>query len=97
MATFPAFSLGSSCGLACTDAVGPGNTTANPKIVATGPYQNMHGPGSPCLNRGLAFPWMTHRDDIRSRDRNGRQRVIDGRVDMGALEAPIFGTMLTLR
>lgn len=86
-----------SCGLACTDAVGPGNTRANPKIVATGPYQNMPGPGSPCLNRGLAFAWMTDRADIRSRDRNGRRRVIDGRVDMGALEAPIFGTMLTVR
>ena len=86
-----------SCGLACTDAKGPGNTTANPKIVAAGPYQNMPGPGSPCLKRGLAQPWMTLPADIRSRDRNGRRRVIAVRVDLGALEAPVFGTMLTLR
>ena len=86
-----------SCGLACTDAVGPGNTRADPKIARTGAYRLLPGPGSPCLNRGLAFAWMTDRADIRSRDRNGRRRVIDGRVDMGALEAPIFGTMLTVR
>lgn len=86
-----------SCGLALTAAMGPGNTTKNPRIATSGDYRYIPAPGSPALNSGMAFSWMTDPGDVRARDRNGRRRVIGTEVDMGALEAPIFGSMMIVR
>ncbi len=86
-----------SCGLACTEAKGPGNTTKDPRLLTASAERWLPGPGSPARNSGLALPWMSDPADFRSRDRNGRLRLIGPGVDMGALEAPLSGTVLKLR
>jgi hypothetical protein len=74
---------------------GEGNIDADPLFVQPG-YWNAKDtwiegdyhllPGSPCIDAGdpnyLAVPYET--------DLDGKPRVIGGRVDMGAYEAPIF-------
>ena len=76
---------------------GTGNIKASPKLGTEGNFRYVPLPGSPCLNAGLVQPWMTDPDDIRSHDLNGRRRVIDTSVDIGAFEAPFWGTKLLLR
>ena len=85
-----------SCGRACTEAKGPDNTTADPKLGTEGRVRFVPMPGSPCLNAGLHQPWMTDPSDVRSRDRHGRRRLLGPTVDMGAFEAPTWGTALLL-
>jgi hypothetical protein len=54
--------------------------TNNPLFVAQGrDYRLM--PASPCVNAGTNQPWMTEAKDL-----DGRPRIIDGNVDMGAYE-----------
>ena len=86
-----------SCGLALTAAMGPGNTTRNPRLIAAGEEQFLPGAGSPAINSGLAFPWMTDPGDFRSHDRNGNRRLRGSGVDMGAFEVPMVGSMMMLR
>ena len=86
-----------SCGLVLTEAMGPGNTTRTPRLIAAGEEQFLPGPGSPAINSGLAFSWMTDPADFRSHDRNGNRRLRGSGVDMGAFEVPMVGSMMILR
>ena len=86
-----------SCSSAVKDTHGPGNTAANPKLGTVGRLQYVPMPGSPCLNAGVYQPWMTDMADVRSHDRHGRRRIIGSAVDMGAFEAPTWGTVLLAR
>ena len=86
-----------SVGLCCTDDKGPDNRTTDPGMTAVGDDPFLPGPGSICKNRGLPQPWMVDRNDVRSFDRNGRRRVIGSTVDIGAYEAPRWGTALFIR
>ncbi len=45
-----------SCGLACTEAKGPGDTTRDSRLLTDGAERWLPGLGSPARNRGLAFP-----------------------------------------
>jgi hypothetical protein len=63
-----------------------GNTDADPRLFQSdaNPYA-LRG-NSPCKNTGFTFDWMTDPSDIRARDGEGKQRVRDAAVDMGAFE-----------
>ncbi len=66
----------------CTDPVFGGNCiTTNPQFVSpsTGNYRLK--PGSPCINAGINQDWMTNAIEL-----DGKPRVINGTVDMGAYE-----------
>ncbi len=86
-----------SCGAVLTEAHGTGNTTVNPNIATSGKYRYLPAPGSPCINGGILYPWMSDPKDFRAWDLSGRKRVIDDVVDMGAFESPIRGYLMIIR
>ena len=86
-----------SCAACLTDAHGPRNTTADPKLGTEGAMRYVPQPGSPCIDAGLFQPWMTDPNSPSVRDLNGRHRIIGPAVDIGAFEAPFWGTKLLLR
>lgn len=86
-----------SCAACVNGKLGPGNIKANPKLGTEGAMRFVPRPGSPCINAGLFQPWMTDAKSPGFRDRNGRRRVIGSGVDIGAFEAPFWGTRLFLR
>ena len=63
-----------------------GNTDADPRLFQSGANPYALRGNSPCKNTGFTFDWMTDRGDIRARDGEGKQRVRDAAVDMGAFE-----------
>jgi hypothetical protein len=67
----------------CTrpDPGGSGNITAVPMFVDTNSANYRLQTNSPCVNAGLTAMWM-----IGARDLDGTNRVLGGRVDMGAYE-----------
>ncbi len=70
---------------------GVGNIEADPLFVesTTGNYRLTRG--SPCLNAGLNQSWMAN-----TRDLDGHRRIsIYGRVDMGAYEYLLSGTLFS--
>ena len=73
--------------LATITSIGPGNTTADPKLGFDGTMPYVPLPGSPCLNKGMAFDWMKDVADIRSSALNGRKRIVGPAPDIGACEA----------
>ena len=76
---------------------GPGNSTADPLLCADsrGPY--VPSAKSPCRNAGLAQDWMDDPADIRSRALGGRARIVGAAPDIGAYEAGLDGTRLSVR
>ena len=70
-------------GSCCTTPLpeGDGNITAPPlfKDMAGGDYRL--SPSSPCIDVGLNQPWMFTGTDL-----EGKPRILNGRVDMGAYE-----------
>ena len=78
-------------------AYGPGNSTDDPLLRADsrGPY--VPAVNSPCRNNGLVQEWMSDRDDVRSRALGGRARIVGSAPDIGAYEAGLDGTRLSVR
>ncbi len=80
---------------------GTGNTTNNPMFIDKGNGYGMTNiagnyrllPGSPCIDTGTNFSWMTNPADARSKDLDGRWRLKYGIVDMGAYEHIHAGTI----
>jgi hypothetical protein len=66
--------------------------TSNPRFVdaAGGDYRLVRG--SPCINAGLTEPWM-----YGSKDLDGRARVEENVIDMGAYESKPGGTFALIR
>ena len=72
---------------------GSDNITNYPAFAApaTGDYHLAKG--SPCINRGLNREWMTGTLDL-----DGRPRIMNGTVDIGAYEYPlVVGTVILSR
>ena len=62
-----------------------GNTTGNPSFASASNWRLSKG--SPCINNGKLFSWMTDSADVRSKDLAGNSRVDgSGLVDMGCYE-----------
>jgi len=66
----------------CTLTWGTGNIDQDPMFVAAGDYHLL--PGSPCIDAGDPS-YVPGADE---KDLDGNNRVINGRIDMGAYEAP---------
>ncbi len=75
---------------------GPGNSSDDPLLRAEsrGPY--VPAVNSPCRNNGLVQEWMADRDDVRSRALGGRARIVGSAPDIGAYEAGLDGTRLSI-
>ena len=82
-------------GLAAITSKGPGNTSADPRLGTEGAMRYLPLPRSPCINKGVAFEWMTA--GIRSLAYNGRRRIVGAAPDIGALEAPFWPTIVEVR
>ncbi len=94
-----------SCTIPAVAGWAANNTTNNPAFVSTGTgYGTNHiagnyrlAGGSPCINVGTIYGWMTNTTDVRSSDLDGRQRIRYGTVDMGAYESIRSGTIYGFR
>ena len=86
-----------SCAAFLTATTENGNKTEDPKLGVEGEKRFLPLPGSPCLNAGVVQPWMNDPACPGFHDRNGRRRVIGPSVDIGALEAPYWGTTIHVR
>jgi len=62
---------------------GVGNSDEHPFFIEG---YTLH-PDSPCIDSGDHADWMTHAQDL-----SGTNRIINGVVDMGAYESPVFNT-----
>jgi hypothetical protein len=72
-------------------AYGNGNITADPRFIsAAGDYRLARG--SPCINAGLTRAWMYGAKDL-----DGRARVEENAVDIGAYESKPGGTLAFIR
>lgn len=70
---------------------GSGNVDGDPLFVnPTGDFHVKNG--SRCINAGIYRDWMTNAVDL-----DGRRRIIEGAVDMGAYEFLHVGCILTIR
>ena len=89
---------GGTVAYSCTasNAPGTGNTGANPLLLDASRGNYRLAAGSPCINTGTNFPWMTN-GSVTSVDLDGRRRVRYGTVDMGAYEHIRAGTIYGVR
>ncbi len=72
---------------------GTENTTKNPLLVSLAGGDYRLGRGSPCINSGIYRAWMANAVDLA-----GRERILEGVVDMGAYETlPPSGTVFSVR
>ncbi len=80
-------------GYSCTtpDPGGTGNTTADPlfALAATNNFRPIFG--SPCIDTGTNLGWTATATDL-----DGKTRLLNGRVDMGAYEFDIATSPLTV-
>jgi len=63
---------------------GNNNITADPLFVSSSDFRLQAG--SPCINKGINFFWMSDPGDLGSKDLAGNPRIVNGVVDMGAFE-----------
>ena len=82
-----------SCTVPATNNWAVGNITADPMFVNRSAGNYRLAAGSPCINAGTNFSWMTNSADVRSKDMDNRQRLRYGTVDMGAYEHINAGTI----
>lgn len=70
----------------CTEPFvpGPGNTDEDPGFASPDSGNFRLLPGSPCLDRGTNDAWM-----LAARDLDGRERVLNNVVDLGAYESDV--------
>ena len=83
--------------LASITTLGPGNTTADPKLGVVDGFHYVPLMGSPCRNAGVALAWMTDAGDARSTTLNGRARVLGRAPDIGACESEEIQTIIQFR
>ncbi|OGV82314.1 MAG: hypothetical protein A2340_03125 [Lentisphaerae bacterium RIFOXYB12_FULL_60_10] len=76
----PVTNMGYCCSSPLTPGV-KGNITGTPLFVDAASHNHQLAPGSPGINAGTNLAWMTSGQDLA-----GKQRVKQGRVDMGAYE-----------
>jgi hypothetical protein len=75
-----------------------GNRSTDPLLVGPedGNFRLLNG--SPCIDGGVFFTWMTNSLDARSLDLDGNPRILRSAVDMGTYETPLPpGTLFLVR